>query len=290
MIPYTDKQKFIKNDNYFDDLHIIAAFHKKFPDGYMADKSHLCAPERYSLEMILSGKVILRLDSEKLELEAPCVFWIGDHHRDFEYICLPGCAYEHLWIDFAGKRGKRIYEALVETFHGYSTKLRSSREIAEFFHYFADKFKVPRRPGPSAENTLLIEQLVFEILSHCEQPAPELDDPYGIGLLAQKIKSEPFERYSAEELSAQAGISCVHFRAMFKQKIGISLHHYILQQQMLTAGELLKNSSFRIGELAEYCGFPDIGSFSRAFKRHYGVSPRKWKQLLSGKEDLQENL
>ena len=38
---------------------------------------------------------------------------------------------------------------------------------------------------------------------------------------------------------------------------------------------------FRIGELSDHCGFSDPGSFSRAFKRYYRLSPKQWLRRQS---------
>ena len=287
MIPSSMSENIIKNVNYFDDLHIIAAFHKTFPNDAIPGKQiQKCQEGRYSLEMILSGKTALKLDQTVIPLESPCVFWIGDHHRTFEFLPIPGCAYEHLWIDFSGERGRRIYNSLRKTFSGEYTNLHSGKgEVAEIFRHFATLFKVARRPEPSAGNTLLIEQLVYEILLHGTDSVPEQADPHGIALLARQIKSEPFKKYDTECMAEKVGVSSVHFRMLFRQKTGKSLHQYILEQQMLTAGELLKKSQFRIGELADYCNYPDIGTFSRAFKRYYKVSPRQWLEMYYGEKN-----
>ena len=105
---------------------------------------------------------------------------------------------------------------------------------------------------------------------------PDVNDPHGLQTLAEQIDNAPFEKYDPPLLAKNAGLSYMHFRALFKQLHGESVWQYILKQRMLTAGELLKGGQFRVGELADYCGFPDLGSFTRAFKRFYRMSPRQW--------------
>ena len=67
-----------------------------------------------------------------------------------------------------------------------------------------------------------------------------------------------------------------------------SVWQYILNQQMLTAGVLLKSRQFRIGELSDYCGFSDLGSFSRAFKRYYHLSPNQWLRSQADPEKTKQ--
>ena len=266
----------IKNVKYFDDLTISAAFHQRFP-CHIQHRKTVCQPDRFSLEMIMNGNVDLLLDSVRVRLEAPCVFWIGDHHKTFQFELIPGQHYDHWWIDFSGERGRRIYESLTEACPGSFIRLENSRDIRKVFEHFAGKFKVARRPAPSARDVILVEQLILELSEAVGKAGLSAEnDPHGIQRLAEQIRNAPFERYDLRELAKAAGLSYVHFRALFKARLGTSVWQYILNQQMLTAGVLLKSRQFRIGELSDYCGFSDLGSFSRAFKRYYRLSPKQW--------------
>ena len=266
----------IKNVKYFSDLQITSAFRRKFPCQIQHRKNE-CRKNRFSLEMILNGEVDLLLEDHRIRLTGPCLFWIGDRHKYFQYELLPGISYEHCWIDFAGERGRRIYDSLSEAYPDSYIPLEDTRSILPVFEYFARKFKNPRRPDSSADDVFLIEQLMREIIRKTHQEKlPDLNDPHGLRALAEQITNVPFEKYDPAQLAKEAGLSYVHFRNLFKQLHGESVWQYILKQRMLTAGELLKGGQFRIGELADYCGFPDQGSFTRAFKRFYRMSPRQW--------------
>jgi len=266
----------IKNVKYFSDLQITSAFHRKFPCQIQHRKTE-CRKNRFSLEMILAGEVDLLLEDRRIRLAGPCLFWIGDRHQFFQYELLPEISYEHYWIDFAGERGRRIYESLSEAYPDSHIPLEDTKAILPIFEYFARKFKNPRRPDSSADDVFLIEQLMREIIRQTHQEnQPDLNDPHGLRALAEQITNAPFEKYDPARLAKDAGLSYVHFRALFKQLHGESFWQYVLKQRMLTAGELLKSGQFRIGELADYCGFPDLGSFTRAFKRFYRMSPRQW--------------
>ena len=284
MIPSPSGQGGIKNVKYFSDLQITAAFHRKYPCHLPHRKSE-CLKNRFSLEMILNGEVDLLLDDVRLRLAGPCLFWIGDRHKFFQYELIPGTCYEHLWIDFTGERGRRIYESLFEAYPDSHIPLANPKTILPVFEGFARKFKKPRRPDASAEDVVPIEQLMREIIRQTlQENQPDLNDPHGLRALAEQIRNAPFEKYDPPRLAKDAGLSYVHFRALFKQLHGESLWQYVLKQRMLTAGELLKGGQFRVGELADYCGFPDPGSFTRAFKRFYRMAPRQWM-----KKDPEEN-
>ena len=262
---------------YFDDLIITSAFHKKFPNGEVHHKSE-CKPWVFSLEMILQGSVKLHLDSKTILLEGPSVFWIGDKSKTFQFEMIPGESYEHLWTDFTGERGRRIYEALSNEYPDSFIKLKDSpniQNIKDLYDFLEQRFSLTRRPTSMIEDVLLVEQILGEILFEAKQQETS-NDPYGLLALSETIQNAPFKKYDLRKLAAEAGLSYIHFRRVFKEKFGEPIHKYILRQRMLTAGKLLKSGRFWIGELSDYCGFPNISSFSRAFKLYYKMSPREW--------------
>ncbi len=273
------KNNNIKIANYFDDLKILIANHKHFPCEIIHRKTEH-RNYSYSLEMISDGEVYLYLDNKKKHLKGPCVFWIGNHTKHFQYELIEGISYDHYWIDFTGERGRKIYETLYHAFPDSFISLKSEKKMKVFFEEFTQKFQVARRPASSPDDVIKIELMMYELFRESETTEFDIDDPFGIKKLAQEISNSPFEEYNLQQLAQQKKISYVYFRKLFKKYTGKSVGQYILEQQMITAGELLKSRQFRVGELADYCGFKDIASFSRAFKRYYKVPPKHWDNFL----------
>ena len=270
----------IRIANYFDDLKIIAAFHRRFPCSIIHRRT-ACRKGCFSLEMILNGEVYLYLDDRKIHLKSPCLFWIGENTGSFQFELIPGVGYDHHWIDFTGERGRRIYKSLCDAFPESWVQIRSEKVFQSIFDRFSHQFQLARRPASSPENVMKVEQIMYELANECSAAEFDSNDPYGIKKIAEYIAGTPFQKYDLPGLAAQAGLSYVHFRALFKKLTGMSVKQYILEQQMLTAGELLKSRQFRIGELADYCGFDDIASFTRTFKRYYRISPMQWLEKIS---------
>ena len=271
----TGQPQSIKNVKYFDDLTICAAFCRRFPCE-MNHRKIVCRKGYYSLELLLNGSVFLTMDDKKLLLEGPCIFWIGDDTESFQYELIPGVSYDHYWIDFCGERGRRIYDCLQQAAPDSHLPLTKVTNILRLFETFAGKFKIARSPVSCAEDVFLVEQLMLEITMQAGRSHTDEQDPYGIRNLLDQIRQAPFANYNLPALAAERGVSYIHFRTLFRQIAGIPMRQFIMEQQMLAAGTLLKSRKFRIGELADYCGFPDITSFTRAFRRYYSKSPKQW--------------
>ena len=75
------------------------------------------------------------------------------------------------------------------------------------------------------------------------------------------------------EVAIAANLSEFHFFRSFKQAFGITPYHYLLQKRLELAKMLLTNKKLAVTDIALYCNFPDLPTFSKAFKKQFGVSP-----------------
>jgi AraC family transcriptional regulator len=75
------------------------------------------------------------------------------------------------------------------------------------------------------------------------------------------------------DLAKMCFMSEYHFFRVFKLAFGISPYHYLLMKRMNESKNLIKKGSKSISEIATECGYSDLHSFSKAFKKYYGVSP-----------------
>ncbi|HEV7782450.1 MAG TPA: AraC family transcriptional regulator [Chitinophagaceae bacterium] len=76
-------------------------------------------------------------------------------------------------------------------------------------------------------------------------------------------------------IARQSNMSVFHFHRCFKQVHGISPYQYMLGKRLEYARELLNERTWLISDIAGKCGFPDVFTFSKAYKRKYGCSPSK---------------
>ncbi len=260
--------------HYFDDLVITHTDDRTFDGSYIHPLRRF-KPDTFSLEMICSGTVDLKLDDTLLHLQSPAVICTGDSNRFYRFYYNRGeQTYRHIWIDFHGDRGRRIYSAFLKSFpHGQMTPTGGrAKEIQSLFESVFRDFHSAEFDHPHA--VVQLEQLVYLCLARESKTVTAQADTFKIQLLANRILANPFEDFSLPHLAAERSISQVYLRKLFQQHTGIPLHKFILKARMEMAAELLRAKAYRIGELAEMCRFSDISAFSRAFKRMYGTSPR----------------
>lgn len=76
-----------------------------------------------------------------------------------------------------------------------------------------------------------------------------------------------------KQIAHHCRMSEYHFFRRFKELYKKTPHQYITEQKMHLAKYLLKGNKKSVSEIAFSCNFPDVFSFSKAFKKFYGVPP-----------------
>ncbi len=77
-----------------------------------------------------------------------------------------------------------------------------------------------------------------------------------------------------EEIARRVHLSRIYFHQRFVRLFGITPHAYMVRQRMERAVQLLAVQGLSVKQTAEQTGYPNAFYFSRAFKRHFGCSPR----------------
>lgn len=109
----------------------------------------------------------------------------------------------------------------------------------------------------------------------------ELEKDYisRINLTLKYIDHNLDSELSLESLSNSALFSPFHFHRIFKALIGETLHTYIIRKRVeKTASVLIHKRHISITELSLQYGFSSNSSFTRAFKKFYGVSPSEFRK------------
>lgn len=85
--------------------------------------------------------------------------------------------------------------------------------------------------------------------------------------------------YSVEHIAEAMNMSVSTFRRRMLAATGDSPKNFILAIQMEKAAELLvQNTEMPIADIALHCGFSEAGSFTRTFRRFYGITPSQYRE------------
>jgi AraC family transcriptional regulator len=88
------------------------------------------------------------------------------------------------------------------------------------------------------------------------------------------IENNLLEDPNPEEAAQKANSSTYHFQRMFSMLSGYTLGEYIRNRRLSRAAQELLTSSLKVIDIAFKYGYESPESFTRAFHRLHGISPR----------------
>lgn len=108
---------------------------------------------------------------------------------------------------------------------------------------------------------------------------PETDNLYlqRVNAVIDAIYSGLDGDLSLEALASVAGFSEYHFHRVFSAVVGETLNDFVARARVERAAALMLTSpQMSVLDAALICGYQSASGFSRAFKRRFGFSPRRW--------------
>lgn len=86
------------------------------------------------------------------------------------------------------------------------------------------------------------------------------------------LNLHPTEPVSIDHLAEQFFISKYYLMRRFKKETGYTIHGYLMEKRLFLAQERIA-AGMSPTHAGESCGFGDYSSFSRAFKKRFGLTP-----------------
>lgn len=96
------------------------------------------------------------------------------------------------------------------------------------------------------------------------------------------IEAKLDEDLSLRELAAIAGFSVPHFKVLFRQSVGLSVHRYVVERRVERARQLLLLGRHTMTEIALNVGFAHQSHMTRCVGRVLGISPLQVVGLRRG--------
>lgn len=190
--------------------------------------------------------------------------------RDFTLFCA------HFYYD---KRSD-LFQNLPEFFH---TRLADTT-LAPIINLLQQEVEQPQFGSQQVIDSLSNVLLIAIVRAYLKQQPAEIEgvlsgiyDPR-LSAVLDNILSAPEQDWSVEKIVSQSHLSRAQLMRVFKQKIGLSPHHFVLRTRLQKAAVLLKQSSDSVLAIALSCGFSAEAHFIKAFKNLYGVTPSVYRK------------
>jgi AraC family L-rhamnose operon regulatory protein RhaS len=87
-----------------------------------------------------------------------------------------------------------------------------------------------------------------------------------------------FERATLDSAAVELGMSRRRLTTLFHEITGQTWADYVTSLRIEYACKLLRETTRSVVAIAFECGYEDVSSFYRSFKRHTGRSPGQWRE------------
>jgi AraC-like DNA-binding protein/mannose-6-phosphate isomerase-like protein (cupin superfamily) len=111
-----------------------------------------------------------------------------------------------------------------------------------------------------------------ELAAEHPERVSALRDPQ-IARAVQLVHREPEQRWTVERLASAVGYSRSAFASRFRELVGEAPMAYVARTRLVRAATLLERPDLTLAQVARHSGYANEFSFSRAFKRAFGVPP-----------------
>jgi AraC family transcriptional regulator len=98
----------------------------------------------------------------------------------------------------------------------------------------------------------------------------------------ERLHARLDERPSLDELAASAGVHPVYLARSFRERYGVSIGEYLRRLRLEWAAAQLTATDTPVAVIAAEAGFADQSHFTRAFKRHAGLTPGQYRRVVRG--------
>ncbi len=99
-------------------------------------------------------------------------------------------------------------------------------------------------------------------------------------LMVEYLKENIYQNLTLSDICSHFIMGKTQLYKIFKTNNGQSVMDYYNKQKLTEAKKLLREETCSVTQIAEMLGFSCIHSFSRAFKREFGISPMQYKKRI----------
>ncbi len=263
---------------YYDDINFIAV--REVRDYIDIHPSTLRGASFFSLEFVYKGKMTLIMDNREILIESPAAFWLDTKHK-YYYRPFQEFPRNQIWTNFIGTRAGKISAELSRQIPDHTVPIHQPEQYYALFQELMQLFE-QHNPRNHFRLVVLLERLAGMTIEASQvQRTSRLAESAVIEAIAANIRSEPLLEWDFKSEAKKLKISYSNFRDRFKRFLGFPPYEFLLRCRMAYAANLLAKGAMSVKETAYECGFNDLSSFSRLFKKKIGVSPREYYRSLS---------
>jgi AraC-like DNA-binding protein len=152
------------------------------------------------------------------------------------------------------------------------TSLGRREDIIHLFHELSFTW-AGKQPGYIIKSKGLFLQILHRFLEIIVYKVGPTTGDHRISKVVNYITAHYSEHITVKMMAEMANLNSTYFGVLFRQTMGIGLNQYLIQTRVTNAEHMLSSGEYKVGDVAEVCGFTDVSHFYKQFKQLKGFPP-----------------
>jgi len=145
-------------------------------------------------------------------------------------------------------------------------------DIIHLFHDLSFTW-MDKQPGYNIKCKGLFLQILYRFLELVVYKTHPFAGDFRITKVIHYIATHYAEHITVKMMAEMVGLNPTYFGVLFNQTMGVSFHRYLKQTRVRNAEIMLSSGEYKVGNVAEACGFTDVSHFYKQFKLVKGYPP-----------------
>ena len=261
----------MQNDEFFISIEKINLAHE-----FTIDAAHKCeyplGRGQYGIVFGLEGELEYRFCSGKHVTIGPSDLIILTPHS--AYSTHPKYSFLHYTVNFDINEANTCEEILQNEYCLFHVD--TPDECRQLLKKLTS-LRLSKRAGADMLSMSCLYELLARVLEQNDQTEHDLERQARLLPAKEYIDKNPTEQISLEYLAHLSRMSVTNFRREWSKVYSQTPMQYRDRVRIFYAKEYLGSGYYTVSEVAYRCGFEDVSYFIRFFKKHTGLSPKKFK-------------
>ncbi len=251
------------------DLAVVCGGYERMRPDYLVDRATF---PYQCVELVVEGAGTIILNGKRQRLSPGMIFSYG-----------PGVAHtirtdprhpmRKYYLDFTGTEAAALLAA-TPLGTGMAVHIAEPMELVDIYEAIDREARGDDEVVARQLCATYLRLLLLKIRSRAIEQRHSVPRAYQTYLEIHRYIEENYHRlHTIEEVAAHMHVTPMYIARLFTRFGHTGAYRFLLRLRMNRAAELIIDDGMLVKEVADYLGFPDAFTFSRAFKRIHGVPP-----------------